>query len=219
LYSFNFAVVREYWLYLMSGGGMTLEVTFASLALGLALGLVVGVLRLSSNPALAFIGWVYVLLLRNTPAFVQLMWVYYCLPILAGIELTTVASCIVALSLHGGAYIGEIVRGGIEGVDVGQVEAGRTIGLSRFQVLRKIVLPQAIRRMLAPLVNEAVSILKFSSLVSVFGVADLMYQGQTLATTTFRPLEIFTFVAVEYLVLCTLFSSLAKFAERRFAPE
>jgi His/Glu/Gln/Arg/opine family amino acid ABC transporter permease subunit len=181
------------------------------------LGLVVGVFRLSNNPVLAFVGWLYVLVLRNTPAFVQLIWVYYCLPILTGLALNTMSSCIVALSLHSGAYVAEIVRGGILGVDKGQTEAGRTIGLSKFQVLRTIVLPQAIRRMLAPLVNETVAVLKFSSLVSVFGVADLMYQAQTLATTTFRPLEIFTFVALEYLVLCLFFSSIAKLIERRFA--
>jgi polar amino acid transport system permease protein len=217
LYTFNFTPVWQNLPYLMAGSKTTLIVTFASILAGLILGLVVGVLRLSNNPVLAFIGWLYVLVLRNTPAYVQLIWVYYCLPILTGIELNTTASCIVALSLHSGAYIGEIVRGGISGLDLGQTEAGRTIGLSKFQVLRHIVLPQAIRRMLAPLVNEAVAVLKFSSLVSVLGVADLMYQAQTLATTTFRPLEIFTFVALEYLVLCVFFSSIAKIIEKRFA--
>lgn len=216
-YSFNFSVVQANWGYLASGLGITLLVTFSALAGGLAIGLVVGVLRLSRRPYLAAIGWAYVLVLRNTPALVQLIWVYYCLPILTGLELNTTTSCIIALALHGGAYIGEIVRGGILGVDAGQVEAGRTIGMSHFQVLRKIVLPQAIRRMLAPLVNEAVTMLKFSALVSVLGVADLMYQAQTLATTTFRPLEIFTFVALEYLVLCVIFSAVAKLFEQRFA--
>jgi His/Glu/Gln/Arg/opine family amino acid ABC transporter permease subunit len=216
-YSFNFAVVLTNWPYLVSGVGTTLMVTFASLIAGLAIGLIIALLRLSSQRVLSAIGWLYVAVLRNTPALVQLMWVYYCLPILTGVELNTAASCIVALALHGGAYIGEIIRGGIRGVDPGQVEAGRTIGLSRAQVTRKIVLPQAIRRMLAPLVNEAVTILKFSALVSVLGVADLMYQGQTLATTTFRPLEIFTFVALEYLALCSAFSFAASLVERRFA--
>ena len=216
-YNFNFAVVQQNWGYLASGLGTTLLVTACSLAGGLVIGLIVGVIRLSRRPYIAAIGWAYVLVLRNTPALVQLIWVYYCLPILTGLELNTITSCIVALALHCGAYVGEIVRGGILGVDIGQVEAGRTIGMSHFQVLRKIVLPQAIRRMLAPLVNEAVTILKFSALVSVLGVADLMYQAQTLATTTFRPLEIFTFVALEYLILCVICSSFATILERRFA--
>lgn len=216
-YSFNFSVVTAHWGYLASGLGTTLIVTLSALAGGLVIGLLIGVLRLARSPYLAAVGWAYVAVLRNTPALVQLIWVYYCLPILTGIEFNTTVSCIIALALHSGAYIGEIVRGGILSIDAGQTEAGRTIGMSHFQVLRKIILPQAIRRMLAPLVNEAVTILKFSALVSVLGVADLMYQAQTLATTTFRPLEIFTFVAVEYLVLCAIFSSLAKVVERRFA--
>lgn len=217
MYNFDFGPVWQNLPYLVAGSKMTMIVTCSSVAAGLILGLIVGVLRLSRNRVLSFIGWVYVLVLRNTPAFVQLIWVYYCLPILTGVQLDTTASCIVALSVHSGAYVGEIVRGGISGIDKGQTEAGRTIGLSKFQVLHKIVLPQAIRRMLAPLVNEAVSVLKFSALVSVLGVTDLMYQGQTLATTTFRPLEIFTFVALEYLVICIFFSSIAKIVEKRFA--
>lgn len=217
MYSFNFGPVWQNLPFLLAGSKITMIVTCSSVVAGLILGLLVGVLRLSNSRVLAFVGWLYVLLLRNTPAFVQLIWIYYCLPILTGIELNTMASCIVALSLHSGAYVGEIVRGGILGVDRGQTEAGRTIGLSKFQVLHRIVLPQAIRRMLAPLVNEAVAVLKFSSLVSVLGVADLMYQAQTLATTTFRPLEIFTFAALEYLVLCVFFSSIAKVVEKRFA--
>jgi polar amino acid transport system permease protein len=217
VYTFNFGPVWQNLPYLIAGSKTTMIVTAASVVAGLILGLIVGTLRLSTNRLLAFIGWCYVLVLRNTPAFVQLIWIYYCLPILSGIELNTTASCIVALSLHSGAYVGEIVRGGIAGIDKGQTEAGRTIGLSQFQVLRRIILPQAIRRMLAPLVNEAVSVLKLSALVSVLGVADLMYQAQTLATTTFRPLEIFTFVALEYLILCVFFSSIAKIFEKRFA--
>lgn len=217
MYSFNFGPVWNNLPFLLAGSKTTMLVTVSAVVAGLILGLIVGVLRLSTNRGLAFTGWLYVLVLRNTPAFVQLIWVYYCLPILTGIELNTTASCILALSLHSGAYVGEIVRGGIAGIDKGQSEAGRTIGLSKFQVLRRIILPQAIRRMLAPLVNEAVAVLKFSSLVSVLGVADLMYQAQTLATTTFRPLEIFTFVALEYLVLCLFFSSIAKIVEKRFA--
>ena len=159
----------------------------------------------------------YIELFRNTPALIQLMWVYYCLPILTGIEMGAAASATVALAINGAAYIAEIIRGGIQGVDRGQVEAARTLGLSYAQTMRKVVLPQAFRRMIPPFVNESVSILKFSSLVSVLGVADLTYQAQVLSTTTFRPIEIFSFIAVVYLVLCSALSLFARRLELRLA--
>jgi len=119
--------------------------------------------------------------------------------------------------VNGAAYIAEIIRGGIQAVDRGQVEAARTLGMSHVQTMRKIVLPQAFRRMIPPFVNESVSILKFSSLVSVLGVADLTYQAQVLSTTTFRPIEIFTFIAVVYFVLCTALSYFARRLELRLS--
>jgi His/Glu/Gln/Arg/opine family amino acid ABC transporter permease subunit len=203
---FRFNVVFDAWPYLVKGLGITLVVTIASLVAGMILGLVVGLMRLSSNRAVAGVAAAYVAVLRNTPVLVQLIWVYYCLPILLGIDLDAITSCIVALSLHGGAYVGEIVRGGIQSIERGQLEAARSVGLSYSQVMRKVVLPQALRRVIPPLANEGVTLLKYSSLVSTLGVADLTYNAQVVATTTFRPLEIYTFLALEYLVLCLILS-------------
>lgn len=216
-YVFNFNAVWANWHYLVSGIGITVLVTLSALGIGLIIGIIVGVLRLSKRPYLSRIAWLYIEVLRNTPALVQLIWVYYCLPILTGLELQTTISCIIALSLQSGAYIGEIVRGGIAGIDRGQSEAARTLGLSSWQTMTRIILPQALRRMLAPLVNQAVTLLKYSSLVSILGVADLTYNAQVLATTTFRPLEIFTFLAHEYLAICSALSYLASRLEKRLA--
>jgi ectoine/hydroxyectoine ABC transporter permease protein EhuC len=216
-YTFRFGVVGENLPFLLSGVYATLGVTGGSLAIGLALGLVVGLCRMSRRRALALPALAYIEVFRNTPVLVQLIWVYYCLPILTGINLNAVVSCVVALAVNAAAYIAEIFRGGIQGVDRGQVEAARTLGMSHAQTMRKIVLPQAFRRMLPPFVNEAVSLLKYSSLVSVLGVADLTYQAQVLSTTTFRPIEIFTFIALVYFVLCTLLSYGARRLERRLA--
>jgi polar amino acid transport system permease protein len=216
---FRFGVIWDNWHLLLAGLGVTLMVTFASLVAGMVIGIIVGIFRLSKNPILSTTATIYVAVLRNTPALIQLIWVYYCLPLLLGIDLNSITSCIVALSLHGGAYIGEIVRGGIQSIDRGQVEAARTIGLSQFQTMRRIILPQALRRMIPPLVNEGITLLKYSSLVSVLGVADLTYRAQVLATTTFRPLEIYTFLGVEYLVLCSLASYGAHLLERRLARQ
>jgi len=216
-YTFKFDVVWANLGFLLQGIQVTLMVTIAALASGLALGLIVALARMSKRRWLYMPAIAYVEVFRNTPALIQLMWVYYCLPILTGLEISAAASATLALAVNGAAYIAEIIRGGIQGVDRGQVEAARTLGMSHVQTLRKIVLPQAFRRMIPPFVNESVSILKFSSLVSVLGVADLTYQATVLSTTTFRPIEIFTFIAVVYFILCTTLSYFARRLELRLS--
>lgn len=216
-YTFNWTPVWENFGFLLAGIELTLLVTIGALAGGLALGLPIALARMSSRHWLNKLAIAYIEIFRNTPALIQLMWVYYCLPILTGLELSATASVTAALMVNGAAYIAEIIRGGIQGVDRGQVEAARTLGMSYGQAMRRIILPQAFRRMIPPFVNESVSILKFSSLVSVLGVADLTYQAQVLATTTFRPIEIFTFIALVYLILCTTLSYLARRLEIRLA--
>lgn len=216
-YKFQFEVVGQNLGFLLSGVELTLIVTMAALTAGSLVGLVVALARMSDSRWLNLPAIGYIEMFRNTPALIQLMWMYYCLPLLTGIEISAVASATVALAVNGSAYIAEIIRGGIQAVDRGQVEAARTLGMSHFQTLRKIVLPQAFRRMIPPYVNESVSILKFSSLVSVLGVADLTYQAQVLSTTTFRPIEIFTFIALVYLVLCSALAYMARRLELRLA--
>ena len=216
-YTFRFDVVTSNLGFLLSGIKATLLVTVAALAVGLIIGLVVALGRMSRRRWVYAPATVYIEVFRNTPALVQLIWVYYCLPILTGINMNAPISCTLALAVNGAAYIAEIIRGGIQGVDRGQVEAARTLGMSYAQTMRKIVLPQAFRRMIPPFVNESVSVLKFSSLVSVLGVADLTYQAQVLSTTTFRPIEIFTFLAIVYFVICTIISYCARLLEIRLA--
>ncbi len=216
-YTFRFEVVRENLGFLLWGIKATLLVTAAALAVGLVLGLIVALGRMSKRASPRGAAIAYIELFRNTPALVQLIWVYYCLPILTGINMSAAVSCTLALAVNAAAYIAEIIRGGVQGVDRGQVEAARTLGMSYAQTMRKIVLPQAFRRMIPPFVNESVSLLKFSSLVSVLGVADLTYQAQVLSTTTFRPIEIFTFIAMVYLVICTAMSYAARLLEIRLA--
>lgn len=214
---FRFGVILEALPQLMRGLEITMWVTIMSLVGSLLVGLFVGMMRLSTNVILYWISTTYVALLRNTPVLVQLVWVYYCLPLILGINIEATTSCIVALTLHGGAYVGEIVRGGIQSIDVGQTEAAKSIGLTYWQRMRKVILPQAFRRIVPPLANEGATLLKYSSLVSTLGVADLTYNAQLVATTTFRPLEVFTFLAFQYLVLCLILSYLTHRLEIRFA--
>lgn len=215
--TFHFGIVWEYLGYLLAGVKITVLVTTAALLFGAVVGLFVALGRMSKRRWLQWPAIAYVEIFRNTPALIQLMWAYYCLPILAGINLSAIVAATLALAVNGGAYIAEIIRGGIQAVDRGQVEAAKTLGFTHVQTLRKIVLPQAFRKMIPPFVNEMVSLLKFSSLVSVLGVADLTYQAQVVSTTTFRPIEIFTFIAVVYFVLCTALSYVARRLEIRLS--
>jgi His/Glu/Gln/Arg/opine family amino acid ABC transporter permease subunit len=216
-YKFKFDTVWDNLGFLLSGVEITVLVTLGALSSGLVLGLIVALSRMSKRKWLQLPSIAYIEVFRNTPALIQLMWVYYCLPILSGVDLGAASSATLALAVNGSAYIAEIIRGGIQSVEPGQVEAARTLGMSHGQAMRRIILPQAFRRMIPPFVNVSVSILKFSSLVSVLGVADLTYQAQVLSTTTFRPIEIFTFIALVYLVLCTALSYFARRLELRLA--
>jgi His/Glu/Gln/Arg/opine family amino acid ABC transporter permease subunit len=216
-YSVRLNVVTDNWLFLISGINATLLVTAGALLIGVVLGLPMGLARLSRRRFLSAPALAYIEVFRNTPALVQLIWIYYCLPILTGINMSAGVSCTIALGLNGAAYIAEIFRAGIQGVDRGQVDAARSVGMSYLQTMRKVVLPQAFRRMIPAFVNETVSLLKYSSLVSVLGVADLTYQAQALSTTTYRPIEVFTFIAFVYFVLCTILSFLARRLELRMA--
>lgn len=215
-YRFHWGIVGENLGYLLHGIWLTLAVTAVSLAFAIMIGLIVGVMRISSKGVLKRMAGAYVEVFRNTPTLVQLIWVYYCLPVLTGINLSPTSSCIFALSINGAAYVAEIFRAGIQAVPSGQVEAARSIGMSWPKAMRKIILPQAVRQMIPPFVNESVSLLKYSSLVSVLGVADLTYQAQTLSTTTFRPIEIFTFIGVVYFLLCWAISATAHVLEQKF---
>ncbi len=216
-YKFQFGVIRDNWDFLLEGVWITVSVTAGALAIGLFVGLFLGMMRMSQYKAISQPALWYVEIFRNTPALVQLMWVYYALPILTGLELNAVLSCTAALSLNISAYLAEIFRGGIQSIERGQVEAARSLGLSFAQTMRKVVLPQAVRRMIPPFVNETVSLIKYSSLVSILGVADLTYQAQVLSTTTFRPMEVFSFIALVYLVICTSLSYSAQRIEKRLS--
>ena len=214
-YQFRFDSFWESRLFIFEGILKTIEITAIALAIGLGIGLIAGLFKMSKKKVLSLPATYYVEIFRNTPELVQLIWVYYCLPVLLGFHMVAITSCIVALGLNAGGYLAEVFRAGIQAVDRGQIEAGRSLGLSYLQTMRKITLPQAIRTMLPPFVNQSIALLKNSSLVSVLGVADLTFRAQVVAMNTYRPIEVFTATAVLYLLLCTVLSYIARFTEKR----
>lgn len=201
MYEWDFAMLWKYRTLLASGIGYTLLFTVACVFLGLLFGVVTGLGRLSSNRFITAPMRAYVEVFRCTPVLVQLVWFYYALPVLTGIEMSAPVAATLCLSLYGGAFYSEIIRGGIISTEAGQSEAGRALGMTRYQVMKRVVLPQALKRMVPPLVSQSIMQLKNTSLLSVLAVPDLLYQGQVIAHDTYRPLEVYTFVAVAYFAI------------------
>jgi len=172
------------------GAWMTLILTVISISLGLVLGTILGLMRLARFRLVSAFASAYVWFFRGTPLLIQLFLIYYAMPPLLGITLDRWQAGITALSLNSAAYIAEIVRAGIQSIDVGQTEAAYALGLTKFQTARFIVLPQAFRRIIPPLGNEFILLLKDSSLVSVIALEELLRAGQLIVTRTFKPVEI-----------------------------
>ncbi len=205
--------------FVADGIGVTVLVTVVSFVLVLFVGMIGGLGRLSTNRVIYFISTLYVEIVRGIPLLVQLIWWYFAFPVviqgigrLAGLEALTgfqpdpVAMAILGLVFCYGAYMSEIYRAGIESIPKGQMEAARSLGMSYFQAMRHIVLPQAVRVVLPPMGNEFIALLKDSSLVSVVAVADMTRRGREFTSTHFNPIEVWTLVALLYLVM-TLFSA------------
>ena len=214
-YKFRFDVVWNNFDFLMEGLWMTLLISFLALVISMVLGLFVAVMRLSKVRGVPFLAATYVEIFRDTPVLVQLFWVYYVLPILLGIQISAFTAAVIGLTLHSAAFLGEIYRAGIQSVAKGHVEAAKVLGLSPTQTFVRIVLPQAVRIVLPPMVNNLVDLIKLSSLASVFAVAEITRKATELSASTFRPLEIFSVIALMYFFICWPLSMGIRAMERR----
>lgn len=201
MYEWNFEIAWQFRMVYVKGAGITLALSFYSLAFSLLIGLFIALARQSRNRLVSMIASWYVEVLRDTPLLVQIVWIFYCLPILFGITATAFWSSVIALSLHFSAYVAEIIRAGIASIDKGQTDAAKILGMSYGQTMRRIVLPQAFRRMIPPLVNNFADIMKLSALASVIGVYELLHAIDNVNMNTFRPLELYTVLAVVYFIL------------------
>lgn len=201
--------------FLTAGVWATLLISVVAIVFAVVIGLVVGIMALSKRPLWRGVNRVYVEVFRSVPLLVLLLWVYYGLPVVAGIQFGVFAAGVISLALSDSAFEAEIFRAGIQSVPQGQWEAGRSIGLNPWQVMRLVVLPQAIRRILPALGNQFVYVLKMSSLVSVIGYQELTRRANELTLIEYRPLEIYTLLVLEYLVLIMVVSWLVRRLERR----
>jgi len=216
-YRFRWDVVPSNLDFLMSGLQLTLIISAVTLVLAMIGGLAIAMLDMSRWRALRVIGITFGEVIRNTPILVQLLWVYYVLPIVFDIAIGSLAALIIGLSVYQSAFISEVYRSGIQAVPKGHREAAQVLGLTPLQTLRRIVLPQAIRMTLPPLASNFVQLIKFSSLGAVISVSEITRRGMELSSSTFRPLEIFTFIAVVYFFICWPLTMAIRFWERRVA--
>ncbi|HEX8465450.1 MAG TPA: ABC transporter permease subunit, partial [Abditibacterium sp.] len=202
---------------LLRGALLTLWISFLGLAIGIPLGLLVALCRLSPLAPLRVLATIFVEVVRGTPLLLQIFAIYFVLPSL-GVSLPQLVAAIVALSLNGAAYIAEIFRAGISSIDAGQTEAARALGLSSRQAMRWVVLPQTFRRVLPPLTNEAVALLKDSSLISIIGLSELMRVGREQASNSGSPITIVLALALLYLAMTLPLTALVRRLETRLEP-
>ncbi len=201
---------------LFMGAGVTIKITALSVGFGIIIGLFVGIARISEFRLPRLLAAIYVDFLRGTPLLVQIFLVYFALPAITGQRMDPFIAAISACSINSGAYIAEIFRAGIQSVDKGQMEAGRSLGMSWGQTMRYIIIPQAFKRVIPPLGNEFIALLKDSSLVSVIGFEELTRRGQLIIARTYGSLEIWTAVALIYLIMTIAISRLVAYLERRY---
>jgi polar amino acid transport system permease protein len=216
-YSFRWDVIPQNIDFLMSGLQSTLIISVMTLTFAMMGGLVIAMLDMSKFWPTRAIGVAFGEVIRNTPILVQLLWVYYVLPMVAGINLTAFTALVVGLSMYSSAFIAEAYRAGIQAVPVGHREAAQVLGLSRLQTFTRIVLPQAIRMILPPLAANFVQLIKYSSLGAVISVTEITRRGMELSASLFRPLEIFTFIAIVYFVICWPLAMGIRLLERRLS--
>lgn len=216
---FNFDLVVNSFPLLLVGAGVTIKITALSVALGVVIGLFVGIARISRIKLLRVLAAIYADFFRGTPLLVQIFLVYFALPVITGQRVDPFVAAIGSCGINSGAYVAEIFRAGIQSIDKGQMEAGRSLGMTWVQTMRYIIVPQAFKRVIPPLGNEFIALLKDSSLVSVIGFEELTRRGQLIIAKTYGSLEIWLSVAVIYLAMTLTISRFVAYLERRYKTD
>ena len=212
---FDFSVITSNAHLLWQGLLITLYFTVITIGAGLVLGLTIGLIQLSPIRPLVWFGWVFVEFFRNIPLLVILLWTYYALPIFVGLNITKSWAGFIALSCYTAAFYAEILRAGVQSIDVGQTDAATALGMSYGQRMRRIILPQAFRRMIPPLAGQSIIQMKNTTLLSAITVPDLLYQGSYISSFTYRPMEVYTAIGAIFLLLLVPLTMLSRMLERR----
>lgn len=210
----DFSFLSKYYTFFIDGSKFTIFLAFFTVIFGVILGVLLALMKLSKNKIFNIISSAYIEFIRGTPALVQLYLVFYGLPHI-GVNLPDIFAGIIALSVNSSAYVAEIIRAGIQAVDNGQIEASRSLGMTQSMSMRLIIIPQAIKNILPALGNEFIVVIKESSLVSIIGIHELMYNADTVRGNTFQPFEPLIVAAIIYFVMTFLLSKIMNSFERR----
>jgi arginine/lysine/histidine transport system permease protein len=217
----DFSFVSSYYNYFITGTVNTVLLAIFTVLFGVMIGIILALMKISKNKLLKFIASAYIEFVRGTPLLVQIAIIFYGIPFnfpsfnIMGMDTARFIPGIIALSINSGAYVAEIIRAGIQAIDKGQMEAARSLGLTHYMAMRYIILPQAIRNILPALGNEFVVVIKESSIVSVIGIAELMFNTDVVRGATYRPIEPLLVAAAIYFVLTFTLSKFIGAAERR----
>ncbi len=217
MYTWDFTPVVANAGVLAQGLVNTLQLTGTALLFGVPLGLLLALLRLSGRAWLSMPAGFIIEFFRTTPPLVQLFWFFFALPMLVQVEMTPFVAAALTFSIQSSAFFAEVFRGGIVSIDRGQWEASRAIGMTHGQAMRRIILPQAVRRMIPAFMERSIELMKTTTLVATVSYADLLFQANEVAQKTFRPLEVFTVTALIYFVVIFAASLVVQQLERRLA--
>ena len=216
-YQWDFSPVLANAPLLAQGLANTLKITGTALVFGVALGLALALLRLSPRRFLSWPAGFVIEVFRTTPPLVQLFWFFFALPILVGIEMTPFVAGAVTFSIQSASFFAEVFRAGIQSIERGQWDGARAIGMRHDQALHRIILPQAVKRMIPAFMERAIELMKTTTLIATISYADLLFAANEISQKTFRPLETYTVVAVIYFVVIFLASQIARLVELRLA--
>jgi polar amino acid transport system permease protein len=216
-YQWDFGAVFGHFDMLVVGLVGTLKLAAVSIVLGVIVGFVIALMRLSRRPLLHVPATAFVDFYRNTPPLVHFFWFFYALPILIGLSLEPFTAAVLALSTQSGAFYAEVFRGGIVSIERGQWEAARSLGMNYRTALRRVIVPQALRRMVPPFVERSFELTKTTALASSLAYGELLYQAMQVNSITFRPMEVYTTIAAMYFIVLFAASNLMRLFESRLA--
>lgn len=217
MYSWNLSILWHYKQVFLEGALVTLWLALLSIICGTLLGAILAIVKGGENPVFSWLAHSYVKIFRALPTLVVLIWIYYALPGIIGLRLSPFIATVVTLSLHLSAFVPETIRSAIESIPKGQLESGLALGMTQGQTMRRIIVPQAIRTMIPNLFGLYITEIKNSSLASVIGVNEILHRSNIVISETYRPLEIYTGVALIYAAIIIPLMLFAQWYERRFS--
>ena len=214
-YQWDFSPIWRNWSVLLEGLANTVWLSAWSIALGLVIGLALAMMRLAKTRALSVVAAAIIEFYRNTPPLVHFFWFFYGLPIVIGVSLSPFVAALFALAIQSGAFFAEVFRGGIVSIERGQWEAGRALGMTHARLMRRIILPQAVRRMVPPLMERSFELVKTTALAATLAYGELLYRAMVIASESYRPLETYTAVAVLFFSVLLVASLAMRAVEAR----